>query len=257
MQLTTDDIQNLILAGQTDKPSDELLKYFKHRDYVNRQHRDGWRKLISDTSDTDLIFIFKGLVNLERELKWLGGSVAGAIWVYSIIKNRGLDNDYHIADFGLRNSENPWIPFGSAYYGKLGERTASEYFANKREKARIKAIKADRYEKVLNRVEGRKEKRTAAIAELRKLTKQQRGELRTEFLAKYSNATTKEKLEVMANDNVFPPEYYPAEWISIPSEEIQELPIELVKKLYDKLSTKTKGQWKRFAHELQKLDDGI
>jgi hypothetical protein len=27
--------------------------------------------------------------------------------------------------------------------------------------------------------------------------------------------------------------------------------------LYDKLSTKTKGDWKRFALELQKLDDGL
>ena len=42
-----------------------------------------------------------------------------------------------------------------------------------------------------------------------------------------------------------------------PVEEIEKLPIDLIKKLYDKLSTKTKGEWKRFGHELQKLDDGI
>ncbi len=32
---------------------------------------------------------------------------------------------------------------------------------------------------------------------------------------------------------------------------------DLIKKLYDKLSTKTRGQWKRFANELEKLDDEI
>ena len=44
---------------------------------------------------------------------------------------------------------------------------------------------------------------------------------------------------------------------NIPKEEIENLPLVLIKKLYDKLSTKTKGEWKRFAQELEKLDDGI
>jgi Fe-S cluster biosynthesis and repair protein YggX len=44
---------------------------------------------------------------------------------------------------------------------------------------------------------------------------------------------------------------------TISKEEIDKLPTELIKKLYDKLSTKTKGEWKRFAQELEKLDDGL
>jgi hypothetical protein len=38
---------------------------------------------------------------------------------------------------------------------------------------------------------------------------------------------------------------------------VERLPTEIIKKLYDKLPTKTKGEWKRFAKELEKLDDGI
>ena len=67
----------------------------------------------------------------------------------------------------------------------------------------------------------------------------------------------KEKLETIVVDKTFPPEYYPTDWIKFPKEEIEKLPIDLIKKLYDKLSTKTKGEWKRFARELEKLDDGI
>ena len=255
MKLAVDDIQKLILVGRVlDKPTTELMSYFKLNENLNCQDRETWRKTVEDISDSDLILIFKGLVILESHLNWLGGSVAGAIWIYAIIQNRGLDKAYNLADFGLRNCENPWIPFGSSYYGK---RTITDYFSYKSEKAFESSIKFNRYSKVLKRVEGRKKKRVDSIAELRKLNKEQRGDIRTELFAKYCNATINEKLEIIANDNIFPPEYYPVEWIKISDDEVQKLSLELIKKLYDKLSTKTKGEWKRFAQRLLKFDDGI
>lgn len=255
MQLTSQDIQELISAGKTsDKLDQVVLKYFKPRDFINRQHGNTWRELVANLSDTDLIFVFKGLVLLEKELNWIGGSVAGAIWVYGVIQSRGLDKEYKIADFGLRNCDNPWVPFGGSYYGK---RTIEDYFSYRTAKANESKRKADRYEKILRRVEGRKERRTEAIAELRKLSPEIRGEIRNELKEKHKNSTIIERLELIASDNRFPPEYYPVEWITISKDEIDKLPLELVKKLYDKLSTKTKGEWKRFAQELEKLDDGI
>jgi hypothetical protein len=255
MQLTLQDIQELISAGKASNKLDEaVLKYFKPRDYINRQHGNTWREFVANLSDTDLISVFKGLVCIEKELKWIGGSVAGAIWVYGVIQSRGLDKEYKIADFGLRNCDNPWVPFGGSYYGR---RTIEDYFSFRTAKSNESKVKADRYEKVLRRVEGRKEKRAEAIAELRKLSSEIRGKVRNELKEKYFNATTIDKLELIASDSKFPPEYYPVEWITIPKEEIENLPTELIKKLYDKLSTKTKGEWKRFAQELEKLDDGI
>jgi hypothetical protein len=255
MQLTLQDIQELILAGKaSDKLDETVLKYFKPREYINRQHGNTWRKFVSNLSETDLISVFKGLVCIEKELKWIGGSVAGAIWVYGVIQSSGLDKDYKIADFGLRNCDNPWVPFGGSYYGK---RTIDDYFSFLTAKANESKVKADRYEKVLRRVEGRKEKRAKEIAELRKLSPEIRGKVRNKLKEKYSKNTTIEKLELIASDSIFPPEYYPVEWITIPKEEIANLPKELIKKIYDKLSTKTKSAWKRFAQELKKLDDGI
>jgi hypothetical protein len=255
MQLTLQDIQELISAGKaSDKLDETVLKYFKPRDYINRLHGNTWREFVTNLSDTELIFVFKGLVCIEKELEWIGGSVAGAIWVYGVIQSRGLDKEYIIADFGLRNCDNPWVPFGGSYYGR---RTIEDYFSFQTAKANESKVKADRYEKVLRRVDGRKEKRAEAIAELRMLSPEIRGKVRNELKEKYLNATTTEKLELIATDSKFPPEYYPVEWITIPKEEIENLPTELVKKLYDKLSTKTKGEWKRFAQELKKLDDGI
>ncbi|TAL81165.1 MAG: hypothetical protein EPN88_00715 [Bacteroidetes bacterium] len=182
--------------------------------------------------------MFKGLVKTENEFKWIGGSFAGAIWIYRIIIERNLDTDYKIADFGFENCENPYVPFGSSYYGN---RTSKDYFEYRNQKAKESIIKAEKYSKVLRRVEGRKEKRKQAIAELRKLTNEERGQIIEELKQKYLTHSNLEKLTVMANDEVYPPEYYPREWIEISPEEIKTLPIDLIKKLYDKLSTKTMG----------------
>lgn len=233
----------------------EIIEAFRAKDYINCQAYETWKQCRKEfEDDIQLVWLYKGLVILERDLKWIGGSVAGAIWVYRMIQEANLDNDFQLADFGLRNCDNPWVPFGNSYYGK---RTIADYFSYISEKTKVSAIKYDRHEKVLKRVEGRKEKRISAIAELRKLSNEQRGAIRTELLEKYKNATTTEKLEIIASDKIFPPEYYPTDWIKLPVEEIEKLPIDLIKKLYDKLSTKTKGEWKCFGHELQKLDDGI
>jgi len=255
MQLTDQDIQQLISACKRSGNLDEtVLNYFKPRDYINRQHGNTWRELIANLSDIDLISVFKGLVCIEKELKWIGGSVASAIWVYREIQSRGLDKEYKIADFGLRNSDNPRIPFGGSYYGR---RTIEDYLSFQTAKANKSKAKADHYEMVLERVRGRKVKRAIAIAELRKLSSEMRGKIRDELKDKYFKATIIEKLDLIASDSKYPPEYYPIEWVTITKEEIKELPTELIKKLYDKLSTKTKGEWKRFAQELKKLDDDL
>lgn len=238
MLLTLQDIQELISAGEaSDKLDETIMKYFKPKDYINRQNGNTWREFVANLSGIDLISLFKGLVCIEKKLNWTGGSVAGAIWVYRVIESRGLDKDYKIADFGIRNCDNPWVPFGSSYYGI---RTIEDYFSYQNAKLNESKEKAARYEKVLRRVEGRKEKRAAAIAELRKLSPENRGKVRHELNEKYFNATTIEKLELIITDSLYPPEYYPVEWITIPKEEIANLPTELIKNLYDKLSTKTK-----------------
>lgn len=254
MQLTSADILNLILIGKSDtNPDSGLLTYFRKRDFVNRQLGQSWRAIVAVISDNELLLIFKGLVTLEREIKWMGGSAAGAIWVYDVIRQRGLDKDYSIADYGFKNCDNPYIPFGNSYHGI---RKVEDYFSFQAEKSRVKSERAIIYEKVLKRGKGRKEKRIAEIAALRKLSKEQRGQIRNDLLLKHSSSSTLEKLQLMAADKIYPPEYYPIEWIVIPTSEIEKLPQELIKKLYDKLSTKTKGHWKRFSAQLQKFDDG-
>jgi hypothetical protein len=199
MQLTTDDTQKIISIGRINLPAEkDLLLYFENRDFINHLHWETWRQHSTNLGDIDLINLFNGLVKIEKALKWTGGSIAGAIWVYRVIQERKLDREYEIADFGLKNCDNPWVPFGDSYYGK---RTIKDYFSYQDEKINAIATKAVRYDKVLNRVEGRKEKRVAAIAELKILSEEQRGQILNELLEKYSAFTTRRKLEIIANDS--------------------------------------------------------
>ena len=88
MQLTQQDIEKLTSIGKTEGQFEKsTLEYFISRDYINRQHGNTWQEFITKLTDEDLIFVFKALVRLEKELEWIGGSVAGAIWVYGVIQN--------------------------------------------------------------------------------------------------------------------------------------------------------------------------
>jgi hypothetical protein len=255
MQLSTHDLIELISIGEHQTAiAVDKLQYFKNKDYINRQGFQTWKMLLVNASDNDLIMIFKGIVYVEKELNWIGGSVAGAIWVYREIQNRGLDREGKIADFGFKNSDNPWVPYGSLYCGK---RSVEDYNSHLTEERIKKTAKAEKYSKLLFRIECRKERRIRSIAELRKLSREMRGAIRDDLSEKYKNSTTLEKLEIIASDNKYPPEYYPLEWISIDKVEIENLPIILLKNLHDKLSSKTRGKWKRFVNELKKLDDGL
>jgi len=251
MELTLKDINDLIEIGISEVPNANLYNSFKSRDFINRQRGDTWQKVLLKKSNIELVSIYKSLILIERELKWIGGSVAGAIWVYKIIQERNLDLDYKLADFGLRNSKNPYIPFGSSYYGK---RTIPEYFLYNKEKSKIKAEKSQEYDVKLAREKGRKFKRANAITELRKLTKKERENIKIELHDNYKSKTLLERLELIANNEKYPPEYYPTEWANVLEEEIQKLPLKLVQRLYDKLSTRTRGSWKRLAQELKRVE---
>lgn len=252
VEIKSEDIQDLIKLGMTTVVDQDQLLKFKHRDFINRQHWSKWEKLVVDLTDLELISVFKVVIKLERELKWIGGSVAGAIWIYKIISQKRLDDNYSLADFGLKNSVNPYVPFGSYYNG---ERNIQGYFLHQKERARSKATRLEEDKAFRQRAQNRRKRRSAAIAELRKLSYEERGSIRAKNLEENRSGTIQQRLEIMAADEKYPPEYYPPEWIHLSRNQIQELPFDLVKKLYDKLSSKTKGEWRRFSQKLQNIEE--
>jgi len=202
---------------------------------------------LNDLTDNNLILVYKGIILAESTKNWYDGSVDVSIPVYFEIKRRGLDKDLMIADFALRHTSNPYIPFGNMY---VGVRSKAGYLLE----LELKKESIERNNKQVARVKGRKKRRSLALAELRKLSFDERGLLRKKLLEKYSAFSHEERLKIVADDEKYPPEYYPVEWFKINDAIVASLPFDLVRKLHDKLSTKTLGPWKQFARKLKKRD---
>ncbi len=256
--LTQTDILRLVtfanqcLLSQCEE--NDFSKYFEERSNLNNIHISEWRKMCETVENDDLILLFKGLVLAESRFGLKGGSVASSISIYRIITERSLDMTGEIANWALNNTSNDYVPFGTSNYG---QRSIAELKVFKAEKARVTASKAENYEKVLKRVKGRKVKRAAEIANLRKLGYDERRMILQELEDMHSDKSIEQKLTIIATDDFYPPEYYPVTWIDFPCEQIKELPTELIKSLVDKLSTKSRGKWKRFVEVLKQFDDGI
>ena len=256
-ELTKQDINTIVLIGKKsiNELVDvlELINGFRNKEFINHQHWDTWYKKIDDLTDEDLIFLFKGLVHIDRVIDWGGGSVSAGIWIYRKIQQKGLDKDMKIADYGLNNCANPYIPFGMVTDAK----SSKEFYLGLMMKAAKAEAGLEKERKMRQRAEGRKIKRKKAMAELRKLDYETRGQIHKELKEKYSQSSVKEKLELVGADEKYPPEYYPTEWALITEQEVKNLPVDLIKKLYDKLSSKTKGPWRKFSLTLLKYDDGF
>lgn len=127
-------VHAIILIGYDDQSGGKLLQHlletFRGRDDLNLLPYAHWLKACDEfdaDEDKQLVWLFKGMVILERELNWYGGRTSAAIDIYKIIQKRGYDRDHNVADWALRNSDNPWIPFGEEYHGK---RAIDDYFAS-------------------------------------------------------------------------------------------------------------------------------
>lgn len=257
-KLTKQDIDDLIYIGKI--PFGKLVNEgkffseFRKKNHINRTNWKIWYEKIDKLSDEDLVLLFKGLVHVDGEMNGgSGGSVSAGIWVYRAIQKRGIDKDNQIADYGLKYCNNPYIPFGMCTSAK----STKEHYLNLIIKETSRRERAERENKRRKRVDCRGEKRKAAISELRKLDYNTRGQILKKLTKKYSHYSIEDKFYLMANDEKSPPEYYPKEWAMVSDEEVKKLSRELIRKLYDKLSTKTKGPWRNLSKILSKYDNDL
>ena len=253
------DIQNLIVLGmgkRTDSrniimKSVDLRKKSKMLMILNDELLEHARKL----SDEDLSYLYMGLIHLERDSKYGGGSVSSSIFIYRIIMERGIDSDHSLADYGLKYSSNPYVPFGHNYDGEKSYSAYVEHMAQKK-KHRVNNEKIEK--EIHERVQARKDKRKNAIAELRKLDREDLKVIREKLKEQYADSSIEEKFTVMVNDEKYPPEYYPIEWAIVSNEDIDNVSEKLLHQLYHKLSVKSPiGHWKRLCKLLSKYDEAI
>jgi hypothetical protein len=111
MVLNKNIISDLIEIGKDFPKNFHVMQHQFNDDTVNRLHWKEWNFFCANLNDADLIFLFKGLVQVESKLNWIGGSVAGGVWVYKNIQKRNLDNENEISNWSSANTNNPFLKF--------------------------------------------------------------------------------------------------------------------------------------------------
>ena len=123
-------IEILIEIGNSEIINNDQKAILSKADEINRQSPNYWNSETLILNDNEIMSLFKGIVISEKELSWIGGSVAGGIWIYKEIIRRGLEKDYLIANWALSITNNDYLPFGSTNYDA---KNIVEYFNRKSE----------------------------------------------------------------------------------------------------------------------------
>jgi hypothetical protein len=143
-----DIINELIKIGEDESIISNTIEKMNPQGQIIGLSSREWYQISKLLSSTEIISLFKGVVIVEKDLQWTGGSVSAGIWIYRVIKNRKLDEDYSIANWALKITDNEYIPFGSSNYCK---KNVVDYFLKKQEFSYKKEI--DKLNKEKNHIE--------------------------------------------------------------------------------------------------------
>lgn len=128
-------IEAIISVGKISSVNDEFIPILSNLSEYNIENKiqikylDLRNKLLT-FSNENLINIFRGLVIIGNYFNWGVDSGSEAIFIYRLIRERKLDRDLKIADWAFLNSQNPYIPFGSAGNIRHSSRDAYDYVRN-------------------------------------------------------------------------------------------------------------------------------
>ncbi len=112
--LTSEVIDLLIEVGRMENPFSEealaLIAPLKEKDEINRLHWREWNKFTESMKVQDLASLTKGLTVAEKHFRWIGGSVAGVIWVYRMLYNKDQEVAEKVGAWVKENTNNPYAP---------------------------------------------------------------------------------------------------------------------------------------------------
>jgi hypothetical protein len=125
-------VGNIVRAQHyEDDPSTDLLLLespdLAKVDWINRCSREYWDQIALSLTTSQLEWLIKAMVVIERDLKWIGGSVAATVWLFAIYRRRGDGDWLRLADWILRErGRNDYLPFGSSTSARSLERWYAE-----------------------------------------------------------------------------------------------------------------------------------
>jgi hypothetical protein len=241
---------DLIMLGEaedTQSADSSILARLADFDWMNRVSCNAWTAAVSGLSGSELERLTRGLVIAEEQTNWVGGSVSGSIWAFHALRAKDLSACDDLADWCLRNSTNPYIPFGSYRGGCRSLEGYREFVENRswrRNRAQQEGALAEKHRAMREWLRVREHRRTLAV---QKADSEARNTLMTEMAL----LEPVHRLRLIAVDDLHPPDYYQPEFFSTDASILSGLkPQEL-----DALLTKHASQrwWKRWQREVEKF----
>jgi multidrug efflux pump subunit AcrA (membrane-fusion protein) len=184
----------------------------------------------------------------ESHFCWTGGSVSGVIWLFRELVNRQADKQLldNLSAWILANTNNPYNPFGTRV--SLGAKDYSDYLARSR----------SRSNQIANLVLTDKQLEASAAEERRiRRIRSQAGaiarntEARSEIIAALNLMSIEEKLDRIARDPEYPPQFFPTRIANAASQSIiSALPLDVRLQLARRLKGKRRGPWGEFKKRL-------
>lgn len=245
-------IQCLITVGREIEcdvtPAERVLTSLRSCSHINRMVLGAWEFETSHLTNSELTALLKGITYVERELSWAGGSVAGVVWLFRILRNRSVTMEQidKTAAWIVENTKNSYIPFGTSV--SLGARNYSEYRSLSQERSRIIHKELENDKEIEKEAENQRQARKAKRAYSEQC---RNSSIRTALIQKLNKMSVLDQLALISRDELYGPNFYPTRCAdSADISVIESLSIEARHALVLKLKGRQRGPWGAFKKRL-------
>lgn len=218
------------------------LEKFQKFHYINRLNWKDWNYVCDTLSEEQLIKLIKSLTLVEKELQWIGGSVSSVIWIFKALERRGSLCVEEIADWVLRHTNNPYLPYGSHNMGAESLTDYKLYLDNKSERYSIHCLNAE----IMKENSRERKKISRMKIEVQLIRQKEQSVNRKNMLYDLHNMKYCEKVSFLVKDEMHSVFYYPIDMFNYDIEVLKSLEYGLLKDLSNKLTAIKKGPWRVF-----------
>jgi len=250
-------LRDLICLGSNSARAsdDAILARLAPCDEVNRLHWNAWDAATQALGESDHDHLARGLVTAEEQLRWSGGSVAGAIWVYRSFARKFPNSAETLACWMLANSNNPWVPFGSnrGHARSLEELHAYHETQNQRRKsAEVESVLQQHL------AEARKASRQR-LAKMRETITRTESHARAALIQELEALPVEDRLLHIATDEEHDLLFYPSELLAGLPYDLSAAGHWALEKVKGQAAEMRKGPWRAWLagnNKIQSRDGG-